>query len=359
MIAESSLTSAYVSQRAIYDERYLVGQYDRRSAVRVLTAEREALSNAVVRTLEANQSAGRFSLFDFGYGTGRVTNDWIEYQAREHLAEQGELRVVAYDVSSVGLQRGHQALLLAGYASAAPLAWAPESSTGYIAGSVRKEQAGLSITVVFVHGCEEDPPDVMRQLALRANDGDGYLLTTSWYSGLGHIPGERLRHEYFQQLSELTTPLGDIVLAMSATGDLTDLQPEWSQKLASGDIGNFPIEVPGDVVYDTELGQANFYHVFGTELNEHMNAITTAGQYWWLEGIRYPDEEFASQDEEQANYHKVRTANEEKHGRAWDADDYREFHTVAAFRSSKDPAEGRPGSGQMPRTSASALLLYG
>jgi hypothetical protein len=66
-------SSSSRSQRAIYDERYKVGQYDHRSAVRVLTAEREALSQAMDRALKYNQSAQIINLFDFGYGTGRVT----------------------------------------------------------------------------------------------------------------------------------------------------------------------------------------------------------------------------------------------------------------------------------------------
>src|SRR5262249_18708846 len=99
----------------------------------------------------------------------------------------------------------------------------------------------------------------------------------------------------------------------------------------------YPIETPGDVVYDTELGQTNFYHEFGTDLNNHMAAITGSGQYWWVEGIRYPDEEFESEAAEQANYKRVCEANEKKRGRSWGPEDYREFHTVAAFRSPQNP----------------------
>ena len=126
-------------------------------------------------------------------------------------------------------------------------------------------------------------------------------------------------------------------MSMSATGDLVELQQEFSERLASGITGGFPIQAPGDVVYETELGQPNFCHMFGVDLNDHMRAITGWGQYWWVEGIRYPDEEFASQEAEQANYRRVREANDRKRGRIWTADDYREFHTVAAFRSALDP----------------------
>ena len=65
----------------------------------------------------------------------------------------------------------------------------------------------------------------MRELALAANDGDRYLLTTCLYGSLGHVPGEDLRRDYFRQLSELTSPRGEIILCLSATGDLVEIQP--------------------------------------------------------------------------------------------------------------------------------------
>ena len=338
VVTESACNSANLSQRSIYDERYSAGLYDDRS-VPVLTAERDALSNAMQRAVATFPFAHRISLFDFGYGTGRVINDWIEGQAREYLrSAQQELRLVAYDVSSVGLRMAQERLRAVGYEPTRPVRWESGSAQGYIAGTVRKRQPDVSVTVVFVHGCEDEPPDVMRELALAANDGDHYLLTTCLYGGLGHVPGEDLRRDYFRQLSEFTSPRGEIILCLSATGDLVEIQPEWSEKLTAGDTGGFPIERHGDLVYDTELGQQNFYHVFGTELNDYMKSITTAGQRWWIEGIRYPGNEFESLEAEQANYRLVQQANERKRGRVWSADDYREFHSIAAFRSPASPA---------------------
>jgi len=337
MVTRSARNHAYVSQRSIYDERYEAGQYDLRSAVLVLTAEREALRVALDRAIRSNPDAEIITLFDFGYGSGRVTNELIAGYLCQYTAAK-DLRVVAYDVSSVGLMKAQEALCRAGFASEARIDWAPESTSGYIAGSVRKDEASRTVEVVFVHACEGESPEVMSQLAVKANDGNPYLLTTSWYSGLGHIRGEKLRREYFYRLGELTAPEGEMVLAMSATGDLEELQPEWSEKLASGAIGNFPVEMPGDVMYNTELGQPNFYHVFGAELNEYMKTISE-GQHWWVEGIRYPGEEFESQEAEQANYELVRKANEAKCNRTWDEADYREFHTVAARRSPMKPYE--------------------
>lgn len=337
MVTELTFKNAYASQRSIYDERYLVGHYDHRSAVRVLTAERDALSEAMDRALKSNRTVRRINLFDFGYGTGRVTNEFIGSYVHNYAAAKKDLRVVAYDVSSAGLKKAKEALCSSGFKAVGPMFWMPDRTAGYIAGRISKIEAGITMTVVFVHGHEGKDPDVMRRLALRASGREKYLLTTSWYSGLGHIPGEGLRHEYFHQLGRLTSRHGEMVISVSATGDLAELQPEFSERLASGITGGYPIQAPGDVVYETELGQSNFYHVFGAELNDHMKTITTPGQYWWVAGIRYPDEEFACLEDEQANYRRVREANDTKRGRIWNADDYREFHTVAAFRSPMDP----------------------
>ncbi len=339
VVTESACNSANLSQRSIYDKRYSEGLYEDRS-VPVLTAERDALSHAMQRTFASHPFAQRISLFDFGYGTGRAINDWIEGHAHRHMAARPELRVIAYDVSSVGLRKAQETLGAAGYEPEGPIRWKSGAAQGYIVGAVSKREASLSVTVVFVHGCEGEPPDVMRELALAANDGDRYLLTTCLYGGLGHVPGDELRREYFRQLSALTSPLGEIILCLSSTGDLVEVQPEWAARRARGDTGGFPIEQPGDLIYYTERGQPNFYHVFSTELNDYMKSITAAGQHWWIEGIRYPGKEFESTEAEQANYRLVRQANERKRGRVWYADDYQEFHSIAAFRSPVRPGNG-------------------
>lgn len=338
MVTALTFRNAYASQRAIYDERYEVGRYDRRSAVHVLTAERRALHHAANRALRSKPITRTISLFDFGYGTGRVTNEFIGSYVNQYSALGKDLRVVAYDVSSAGLMKAKETLCSKGFTSDGSIIWTPENTAGYIAGCVSKKKAGVTITVVFVHGNEDQQPEVMRRLALEANGGRKYQLTISWYSGLGHIPGERLRREYFRQLGKLTARRGEMVMSVSSTGDLAELQPEFSERLASGITDGFPIQAPGDLVYETELGQSNFYHVFGTELNNHMKAITGWGQHWWVEGIRHPDKEFISREAERANYRRVLKANERMRGRTWDAADYREFHTVAAFRSPLAPA---------------------
>ena len=337
MVNESTTKNAYISQRSIYDERYEAGHYDRRSAVRVLTAERDALHGAMDRALKSNPTTRRINLFDFGYGTGRVTNEFIGSYVHNYATAKKNLRVVAYDVSSAGLMKANEALRSTGFAADRPLSWAPGNTAGYIPGTVSKTEAGITITVVFVHGHEGQDPNVIRRLALRASGREKYLLATSWYSGLGHIPGEELRREYFRQLGKITSRHGEMIISVSSTGDLAELQREFSERLARGTAGGFPIQAPGDLMYQTELGQSNFFHVFGTELNDHMDAITSRGQYWWVEGIRYPDKEFAFREAEQANYRRVREANDSKRARVWDADDYREFHTVAAFRSPLNP----------------------
>jgi hypothetical protein len=110
MAGESALNNGYLLQRSIYDERYKVGQYDRRSAVRVLRAEREALAAALRRAVTSNQDAQTISLFDFGYGTGRVTNELILDYAHRNAEFPKDLRIVAYDVSSAGLRKAKEAL---------------------------------------------------------------------------------------------------------------------------------------------------------------------------------------------------------------------------------------------------------
>ena len=110
MVTELGFKNAYVSQRAIYDERYRVGRYDHRSAVRVLTAERNAMRHAMDRALKSNRRVRRINLFDFGYGTGRVTNEFIGSYVHDYAASKKDLCVVAYDVSSAGLMKSKEAL---------------------------------------------------------------------------------------------------------------------------------------------------------------------------------------------------------------------------------------------------------
>jgi hypothetical protein len=342
MVIELGFKNAYVSQRAIYDERYQAGQYDRRSYVHVLAAERDALLRAVGRAVASNPRVRTISLFDFGYGTGRVTNEFIESYVRQNPASGRDLRVVAYAVSSAGLMKAYKTFCSKGFVHDGPMKWNPDATAGYIAGHVSKTMSGVTIMVVFVHGHEGQPPKVMRRLVRRANGGHKYLVTTSWYSGIGHIPGDRLRREYFRQLGKLTARRGEMVMSVSATGDLAELQPEFAKRLAIGMTDGFPIKEPGDLVYETELGQSNFYHVFSTDLNDHMRAITGWRQHWWVEGIRYPDEEFTRKPEERTNYQRVLLANYLKRNRIWTAADYGEFHTVAAFRSAQLPPPRKP-----------------
>src|ERR1700677_3089851 len=214
MDTDITFNKACLPQRTIYDERYTVGQYDHRSAVHVLTAEREALSGAVDRALKSNQNAETVNLFDFGYGTGRVTNGLARNYSLDYAATGKSLRVVAYDVSAVGLRKAQQTLCAGGFMPDGPSAWKHDNTHGYIAGSVSKNEAGLSVSVVFIHGCESENPAVMGELALEATGGAPYLVTTSWYSGLGHVPGESLRREYFAQLSGLTSSRGEMVLSV-------------------------------------------------------------------------------------------------------------------------------------------------
>lgn len=318
------------SQRSIYDRRYAGGGYDERSAVRVLTAERTALRRAVTRALTANPSIAEVSLLDFGYGTGRVTNEFaLEFAGRD-------LRVIAYDVSLVGLRKAAAKLLdQAGFVEVEPLAWHEEKESGYIAGSIRRE----AVTFVFVHGRESDPPAFVRDLIADANGHRQCLLTTSWYSGLSHVPGRSAREALFRALAELTLDRGELLVATSVTGDLAEHQRYWARRLRAGNVNGYPIERPGDVLYRTELGQLNFCHVFGSDLADLLDSVCGEGQRGWLEAIRLPGPEFASADEEAANYLGVQRFNERKAHHPWTPEDYERVHTAAAIRS-PDPAGG-------------------
>ena len=322
------------SQSSIYDARYAGTGYDRRSAVRVLTAEASALRRAVERAMDASTGEDVVSLFDFGYGTGRVTNEFAVEFPERFGAHGRDLRVVAYDVSPVGLRKAAAALLGEhGFVEADRLAWHDRKESGYVAGSVSRVTGGVLVTVVFVHGYESEQPEPVRQVILDANQKDTYLLSTSWYSGLSHIPGRENRGAYFRLLGDLTDPRGELLVAASVGGDLVEDQRQWARRLRDGDVAGYPIEVPGDVMYETELGQLNYLHVFGTDFADLLASVTTSGQHAWIEAIRFPDEEFASVVEERANYDKVRRFNRAVADRPWSPDDYRQVHTAAAIRS--------------------------
>jgi SAM-dependent methyltransferase len=320
------------SQRAIYDARYRRSGYDNRSAVRVLTAEADAIRAASRRALASCPDAAELSMFDFGYGTGRVVNEFADEYPR--VCDGRPLRVVAYDVSSVGLAKAAERLVAGNGFRTTGLTWRPLADRGYVAGSVTRDD----VTIVFVHGSETDSAEQVRDLVLGANDGRPYLVTSSWYGGLGHVFGRHRRRELFEVLGEVTHPDGDLVVAVSGTADLVEDQAYWASRLAAGTTGGEPVEVPGDVLYETELGQRNYYHVFGTDLADYLREITGPGQRWWVEGIRLPDEEFASRAEEQANYRRVVAFNRAKGDAPWGPEDYRRLHTVAGFRSSAPTA---------------------
>jgi SAM-dependent methyltransferase len=324
-----------LSQRAIYDERYRLGAYDQRSAVRVLTAEAQALDAAVRRVIESTPDLAEISLLDFGYGTGRVTNEFIARFPEIFGSWYPSLRVVAYDVSSVGMARAAGSLVEElGFLGAEDLAWEPEAETGYLAGQLRASVSGVDLTVVFVHGNEFDSPEIMTKLAREANHGKAFQVTTSWYSGIGHVPGRRQRDAVFAELGGVTDPRGELLIAVSGTGDLVEAQQEWKDRLERGEVGDYPIETAGDVMYETEIpGLWNYYHVFAEDLEEHISAVCGDGQRWWVEGVRFPDEEFTSPEEEERNHRRVVEFNESVRHRSWRAEDYQLLHTVVAIRS--------------------------
>ena len=174
-------SGSHLSQRAIYDKRYTAGHYDHRSAIHVLTAEREALAGAMDRALKSNPDVEVINVFDFGYGTGRVTNELARSYPLEYAAAGKNLRIVAFDVSSVGLRKAREALCALGFSPEDGLEWQEDEVGGRILGTVRKTDAGLTVSIVFVHGREDQDPEVMHKLALKASADEPYLVTT-WLS---------------------------------------------------------------------------------------------------------------------------------------------------------------------------------
>jgi hypothetical protein len=158
-------------------------------------------------------------------------------------------------------------------------------------------------------------------------------IVTSWYSGIGHIYTSAVRHTFFSQLSQLTQPHGELIVAVAATGDLVEAQAELKNFLQSGGRVEYPCESPQDLLYRTELGQVYFWHVFDTDLNAEIESVGK-GRHHWIRAIRFPDDEFQSPGDELKNYLKVTNKNTARRGEQWTSKDFRECHTVAARLSS-------------------------
>lgn len=174
-----------------------------------------------------------------------------------------------------------------------------------------------------------------------------------------HLLVVRLREPYPRSPGTIT-PLrdpwfshpspGEMVISVSSTGDLVEDRQYWLDKLMNGDVAGYPIEVPGDTIYETEIsGLVNFYHVFDTDLDESMKlTLTDRNQHYWIEGIRFPDPEFETVEAEQENYRKVVEFNNQKAGELWTPADYARLHTVAGFRSGSVQGRAEPvGSEEM------------
>jgi hypothetical protein len=273
------------------------------------------------------------TLFDFGFGTGRVTNEFVAGFTERYGHHGRGLRVIAYDISAVGLRKAEEELKWRHqFEAPSEIKWDDEASTGYVAGSLERDVRGTKLNVVFVHGNEAESPANISRLVRAANNGPA-LITTSWYSGLGHIPGRDRRTDFVRMLDRVTDLRGELLIAPSVSGDLVEAQAEWAEKLRSGDVGDYPIEVPGDVMYETELQDLNFWHVFSTDLEELIRRVCRRRQRAWIEALRMPGPEFRSLADEQENYRQTQLFNLSKRRRPWRHSDYRRVHTAVAVRS--------------------------
>ncbi len=320
-----------LAQRAIYDDRFAQSDYDRRSVVRVLTAERELLDQAMGRAVVADP-VGPITVLDFGHGTGRVLDTLVASWHERFGGESGRvLHVTAYDVSFVGLEKSARSFAAMGLEGLDRLIWVPDSERGYVAGDMVSGDG--VIRVRYVHGSESESPAEVRRLLLDATDDrTPYLVTTSWYSALGHIQGADRRRSFFELLAQLTDERGEFVVAVSALGDLEEAQEESRDALRRNNPAGLPIESAQDVVYLTELGQLNFWHVFGLDLQDLLAGAFRGGRSW-LAAVRFPDDEFQTPEAEAANYRLVRAFNANKGDAPWSEEDFRRLHTVAAIHS--------------------------
>jgi hypothetical protein len=216
---DDAAIAAGVSQEVIYDARYRRGLYDQRSAVPVLTAEWEAFGGALARADRSGPGGEPLTILDWGYGTGRITNDvvitypYVQYDNGLKTFDR-DLLVVAFDVSSVGLHHAAAAL------RAHEFRGADLSGAGGVLGELTRIRHGRTVTVRFVHGGEDAAPATTERLLLSA--GGPYLATVSWYSALGHIPGEQARVAALTLLGRVTDPRGELILSVSALGDLVE-----------------------------------------------------------------------------------------------------------------------------------------
>jgi hypothetical protein len=323
---------AGLSQRAVYDARYEADGYDLRAGVRVLTAEMEALGAALARIVRQRGTCDRIGIFDFGYGTGRVTNEFLLRFLELQPTAANTLHVVAYDVSSEGLRKAADRLADDHYFEGLDdLCWDSASGSTYVVGTLTRKQSAGTLSITFIHGSETDSLDAMVKLAVVYNDGNLFDICTSWYSGIGHVPGETRRSEYFDAFDRLTAAQGEMVIAVSGTGDLVEHDRT--------DIRSALIEGAGDLIYRTELGQLNYWHVFDTDLAAHVRKIKRDGQFCWIEAIRYPGDEFVDRNAERPNYEDVRALNEHMKDQEWLPQHYALCHTVAAIRSAVAPEQ--------------------
>ena len=208
---------------------------------------------------------------------------------------EGDLRIIANDISAAGLRRASISLVEEHHFEVLrPLVFDRAAIAGYNAGSVMRRGNGGSVTVVFMHGNEHEDPKAVRCLVEEINEGRPVSITTSWYSGIAHIPTAARRADFFAMLADLTDARGEMLIAPSVSGDLVKLQALWAERLRLGDVP--ATRSRGLATSSTRPSWARRASITSSErtLRSCCGANTAPHQRAWLEAIRLPDPEFVS-----------------------------------------------------------------
>lgn len=313
-------------QEEIYNFRYGEGYNGMGSPVNVLTAESMAVADSIRRLRKVSPKGSPTTIVDYGYGVGRVPNEllcrWVG---------PGDLTVIAYDVSRVGLQRA-----LRNMEVHLPRVKTYEDTHRFVGECTSTEDDDFKRTIRFIHGKTNHKPKVVADMLMEENGGNLFDMATSWYDPISHEPSRKRRRQLFAMLGAITHTKGEVIVTASTIGDLV---PEYTSE--GEDILEDVLDDKGerDVVYKTEVGIDNYLHLYGTDFKDCMLATRTdqIHQNVWLQPIRMLGNEYATSVEEQIAYGQLRQWAARMRTERWHREDFRSIHTVGGFRSYTAP----------------------